>query len=462
MEEMEQGGIEKDANEPCCKCGPKHICRYRTCHCVASSTDDEKVYCTNCKAGPRCVNRPNKDNNLSRQAAPPAPIGSEIEEDPEPSAMKNEAEVLRLCVAKLQKTVEELQAESKRQGRALKEQNEILREQKELITLIGQRLKEEVETRQSLESKITQFLADQKNREHEKRVQPMEMEAEKDEEAERVVRKRGREEIESEQESKRVRRDSKQELQPHPMEVTPSRGKDQKRIQEENRGDVKEGEADGDRPKEKQRSNDQWEEKRKVTLILKGLASPGFRKVVDVLEQYSLARREDVVKVHRRNVQGNEWAFITLSSEEKVQSAIRNRFKLKGTLLFIQKDLSKEVREKMKAERLAKRTHQVGLNSFINPERQSQIQHPAPSQASGVVETVPLVNMVSQYPNARPVGVPQPRNFNLASQQFPQGVLFPNQNAAWAQQNPAASYWPIQPSFGPGVQGQTQSFRWGF
>lgn len=479
VEALEQEGSEKDSSEPCCKCGPKNQCKYRQCACVAASSDERKVYCTNCKAN--CANREKVSSNS--QVVRSGPTVPEIEEkEQKDSVPKNEDSVIRTCLSKLQKAVTEAQAEIKRLSKVTKEQNE-------LVTLLGQRLKEEAAARQSMEEKAQQALLDKKlesekmqeqvkllveerlqlavkqEREGlqeriklmvEERLQQVVtesdrlreriklLEAEKvasEEKGSLTLRKRGRDLEESEEEheeSKKQRRESQSDQQHQPMEITPP--------DSERKADANSREAHQEEKEVKDQPNtNQWEEKRKRTLILKGISNPDYNKVVEVVEKYNLAKRSDVVKVHSRKVQGKDWAFITMTSEEVVQSAVRISFKLKGTTLYIQKDLSKEAREKLKEERQRARRD---VDSLLHPDQLKQVQRPVPSPP-------PVTNKpISQYPNVRSVGVPPPRHFNFTGQ-MPYGLVHPPQNPTWVQ-NPAVSYWPVQPSFVP----EARTFRW--
>src|SRR3569623_806717 len=171
-------------------------------------------------------------------------------------------------------------------------------------------------------------------------------------------------------------------------------------------------------------------EKRKKTLNLKGIDKPNFSKVIEILERYLLVKRSEVERVFIHKVQDSEWAFVTLPSEEAVEATVRKSYKLKGTNFYVQKDLSKEVRLKLKEERLAKlRESQNKIQSgFIHPQRHPLHQ---PQSGSGVVSTVLTASQHAQQdPNVRPVGV-QPRNFNITTgQQMPylnMGLLYPNQ-----------------------------------
>ena len=139
--------------------------------------------------------------------------------------------------------------------------------------------------------------------------------------------------------------------------------------------------------------------------------------MLEVLEKFDLAKRDDVVRVRSQKVQGKDWAFITMPSVVVVDAVARRSFKLKGTSYYLQKDLSKEARERLKKARLAQR--ELAKNSLIHPQRQQQIQHPVSTTApnpNGAVSPEPMAfQQVLQHPNARPVGVPQPRNFNIVA-----------------------------------------------
>ena len=133
------------------------------------------------------------------------------------------------------------------------------------------------------------------------------------------------------------------------MEVIPSAQDSENAAKKDKAaGDKKDQEKNNQK---KQSDSDQWEEKRKKTLILKGVTNPDYKKVLEVLEKFDLAKRDEVVRVRSQKVQGKDWAFITMPSEDVVDAVARRSFKLKGTSYYLQKDLSKEVRERLKEAR---------------------------------------------------------------------------------------------------------------
>ena len=88
-----------------------------------------------------------------------------------------------------------------------------------------------------------------------------------------------------------------------------------------------------------------WNVRRKKTLIMKGLENPTQETVIRSLVQYGIATGKEVVRVTVRQVKGvkhKDWAFVLMTSEQAVEDSFRKRFHLKGTPLYIQKDLSWE------------------------------------------------------------------------------------------------------------------------
>ena len=50
-------------------------------------------------------------------------------------------------------------------------------------------------------------------------------------------------------------------------------------------------------------------EKRKKTLILKGIDKPNFSKIIEILERYLLVKRSEVERVFIHKVQDSDWTF---------------------------------------------------------------------------------------------------------------------------------------------------------
>lgn len=100
--------------------------------------------------------------------------------------------------------------------------------------------------------------------------------------------------------------------------------------------------------------DERWNIRRKKTLIMKGLENPTQETVIRSLVQYGIATGKEVVRVTVRQVKGvkhKDWAFVLMISEQAVEDSFRKRFYLKGTPLYIQKDLSWEERRRLKEQR---------------------------------------------------------------------------------------------------------------
>jgi hypothetical protein len=69
------------------------------------------------------------------------------------------------------------------------------------------------------------------------------------------------------------------------------------------------------------------------------------------LMNYGIAKAEEITQVYTRKVGSRDWAFVTMTSEQVVEASIERRTNLRNTPLYIQRDLSREVRQKMKQDR---------------------------------------------------------------------------------------------------------------
>ena len=179
-----------------------------------------------------------------------------------------------------------------------------------------------------------------------------------------------------------------------------------------------------------------WEERRKKNLILRGLFNPSSSTVMNFLESYKLTSREKVSSVNVRKVAGKDWAFISFPTEEEVERCYRNRLNLKGTSFYLQKDLSKEVREKMKEERAKKLISQQFLPAPL----------PAlPAYPNGALMAGPH-NGFQQHPNVNLLPPLYP-NWSPGLQQLPN--------------YPPYSYPSgLDPGFNPGAFAPPGNYRW--
>ena len=99
------------------------------------------------------------------------------------------------------------------------------------------------------------------------------------------------------------------------------------------------------------------EDRRKKTLILKGLSKQEPSAVHEFLGKYEFAQSKDVQKVEFRQVNSQNWAFISFFSENTVENIMRSkRKKLNKTSFYIQRDLNKETRAKERDNRLVRKS----------------------------------------------------------------------------------------------------------
>lgn len=186
-----------------------------------------------------------------------------------------------------------------------------------------------------------------------------------------------------------------------------------------------------------------WEERRRKTLILRGLENPNRQKVVDTLEEFEIVKGNQVSRVYIKNVAGKEWAFVQLKSEDLVEAGFKRRRNLFGTQLYIQKDLSKQVRLKLKEERdkKIKSSHQAST-SFPNGVRApssnvNSVQGQVQASTSPPSQVVYPSQAFPRYPT--PAGLPYPtlgglsQYLNYPRYQYPNfGALAPHPNFGWA------------------------------
>ena len=343
-----------DAKGHCCPaCWKRAKCTYTTCECSRAGKQ-----CVNCHS-PCCGNDGQKESNKSKnqgecaqskdgkKQGASAAQSSEIEQVENDT--KGELEQLQQQVAKLEKEVSR--------------QRSVIKQKDQVIALLGQRIADEAKAVRSLEERCReneerQAKSEQGWQELSNRLDAAEKElsanVHKVPEAKGMGRKRQREVERDEHDSpmeveQPPKADSKNEASP----IVNANSEKENQENQENQGELKR-EHNHPARKPSKDQEDLWSERRKRTLILKGLRNPNFEKVVKFLDDYKFASRKEVERVFIRPVAGKDWAFIRLKSTELVESSMRNRFQLKGSSFYIQRDLSKDVRVKMKEERLRK------------------------------------------------------------------------------------------------------------
>ena len=199
---------------------------------------------------------------------------------------------------------------------------------------------------------------------------------------------------------------------------------------------------------------EEWEAKRRKTVILKGLTNSTRTAVVDFLVKFGFAREQDVLNVESRKVNLQEWSFIQFHSSRVVDNRMSTKAKkLRNTSFFLQRDLNKAARSKEREERL-KRNAQPLLKG-VHPQRQAQIVWPAqadspqskiPHQPQQAVQTPAAISPngqhnFPQFPNGRMVGAPP-----LRVEQFPYYIRPGNQyQVANAGILPQSMYSPLHP-----------------
>jgi hypothetical protein len=229
--------------------------------------------------------------------------------------------------------------------------------------------------------------------------------------------------------------------QPRLMEVD-LQGGQQHSVESKNGKDGRDGPTSPKKPRPAARdgerdTDEEWEAKRKKTVIFKGLPDSSHRAVVGFLAKYDFAKENNVMKVECRNVKSQKWIFVLFNSVRTVDHIMSTKAKkLKGMPIFAQRDLSKAARSKEREERL-KRNAQPQLIG-VHPQRRAQIDWPAqPSspQQSNIAQQQVTLQMPTvtppngqhnfpQVPNGRMVGAPPLR---VSPQQVPYYIRPGNQ-----------------------------------
>lgn len=217
--------------------------------------------------------------------------------------------------------------------------------------------------------------------------------------------------------------ENKNKVDNDPMEID-------QQVREEKNQQLKERKIDKDRkPLEPEPA--EWAEKRKKNMILRGLSNPTYERVVNCLEYYKIAERKDVVKVVQRRVGMVDWAFLTMVSSESAEASFNKRLALKGTQLYIQKDLSRMERLKLKEEREKKRQS----NGY--PQRQAPFTSRPATSPTNSPEW-------SQPPNGYSSGPPQQSNW-VQNQFINPGASYPYPNGNQGTFPPVLQPFPMQP-----------------
>ena len=156
-----------------------------------------------------------------------------------------------------------------------------------------------------------------------------------------------------------------------------------------------------------------WDERRKRTLILKGMNTPNDTSVLAVIQQYKLATPENIEKISVRKILGRgEWVFIVFKSIQGLEDSFRNKGNLKGSRFFIQRDRSFEERKRFRES-----TALQGI--------QSTPLLPSPAH-------IPVIPLSGQYPS----------NI-LGAQASP--FAYPNAWVPWGLRTPQIfPQWPLQ------------------
>ena len=103
-----------------------------------------------------------------------------------------------------------------------------------------------------------------------------------------------------------------------------------------------------------------WEDRRKRTLILKGLNKPNNTTVLAIVQQYNLAKPDEIERISFRNFPGRgDWVFIVFKEVQSLEASFRNRANLTGTRFFIQKDRSFEERKKWRESISSQGLHNI-------------------------------------------------------------------------------------------------------
>ena len=180
-------------------------------------------------------------------------------------------------------------------------------------------------------------------------------------------------------------------------------------------------------------TDEEWEAKRKKTVIFKGLPDSSHRAVVGFLAKYDFAKENNVMKVECRNVKSQKWIFVLFNSVRTVDHIMSTKAKkLKGMPIFAQRDLSKAARSKEREERL-KRNAQPQLIG-VHPQRRlagTAQQSPAKQYRSAAGHIADAhcdppngQHNFPQVPNGRMVGAPPLR---VSPQQVPYYIRPGNQ-----------------------------------
>jgi len=138
------------------------------------------------------------------------------------------------------------------------------------------------------------------------------------------------------------------------------------------------------------------EEKRERTLILKGMVSPTESSVRKVLQSFQISQGGEIQEVVSKKIGNQDWVFVTFSSVEEMENSFRNKYKLRGSNLFIQKDMSLEERVRERERRAAKKV--VYKESY---QKQNLARSPSffPSTSLPVSMAGPSPNGWQQFPN---------------------------------------------------------------
>lgn len=456
--DLENADNERDEKK-CCKCNPWSKCVYKAkCECSRSNHP-----CTNCPSK-SCKNdeehrnrkeaerearnaggqrREVKEATVPAQSVAAEEIAPFEEEESEVELSSEEESLARRQYLALQRRVEVLEREKatlrKDFGKELKAASDLvmtlsrsLQSEAKSVRVLEERvmsLEQQLQGTNQLVSELLERLNKKEDRGQLRRLEGDEKAgvAEKEDKA----RKRARE----------ADSDCDDPLQPLGMDVD---------LQEENQQlpaeskDAANGPNSPKKPrvathreqaiKKPERSTDEeWEEKRKKTVILKGLSNPSRTAVVSFLVKYGFAKEQEVVKVESRKVNSQEWTFIQFTSVRIVDHIILSKGKkLRNTSFFMQRDLSKAARTKQREERLKRKAQPPQVLKGVHPQRQAQItwppqadrsqqsivSHNQPQQAVMQTPAAALPNgqhNLPQFPNGRMVGAP----LQTGTQQFP-------------------------------------------
>jgi hypothetical protein len=92
------------------------------------------------------------------------------------------------------------------------------------------------------------------------------------------------------------------------------------------------------------------EERRKRTLIFKGLTKVDPQFVSSFLAERRVFTPEEIISTYSKQLGGRNWVWVTVGSTEQADEGFGKRSNLRGSGVFVQRDLSYKERQKRKKE----------------------------------------------------------------------------------------------------------------